>query len=73
VIVKVVFGWIVNAMTIDVFPKLLDKLNCEFEVKQWKNKELGDTFCGSQHLGGKRACWSSGKGLGRLTNTYSIT
>jgi hypothetical protein len=21
-------------------PKLLDRLKCEFEVKQWKNKEL---------------------------------
>jgi len=37
-------------------PKLLDRLKCEFEVKTAEEREVGDTFPGSQPFGGRGAC-----------------
>ncbi len=31
------------------------------------------TFLGSHHFGGRRACWNSGMGLGRMTSNQSLT
>jgi hypothetical protein len=54
-------------------PKLLDRFKYEFEVKTRKEQGIGDTVFGSQHFGGRGACWSSGMGLGRLISTQSFT
>ncbi len=44
-------------------PKLLDRLKCEFEAKTMEEQGVGDMLPGSQHFGGRGACWSSGMGL----------
>jgi len=51
--------------------KLLDRLKYESEVKIVEEQGVGDTFLGSQHLGGgvRGACWSFKMGLRRMTNT----
>jgi hypothetical protein len=49
--------------------KPFDRLKCESEVKIVKEQGMGDTLLGSQHFGGRRACWNFGMGLGRMTNT----
>jgi hypothetical protein len=54
-------------------PKLLDRLKRQYEVKTTKEQRVRGTLFGFQHFGGRRACWSSGMGLGRMTNTYSFT
>jgi len=41
------------------------------KVNNGKKQSWG-ALSGSQHFGGKRVCWSSGMGLGKLTST-SIT
>jgi hypothetical protein len=49
-------------------PKLLDRLKCESEVKTAKEQGVGDTLPSSKHFGGRRVCWSSEMGLGRMTS-----
>jgi hypothetical protein len=53
-------------------PKLLDRFKCEFEVKQRKSKELEHTPSFGALWGGRRPCWSSGMGLRKMTNNYSL-
>ncbi len=53
-------------------PKLLDGLNIEPKGEDIKRKRNWGAFLGSQHFGGKGACWSSKMGLGILTSD-SIT
>jgi hypothetical protein len=50
-------------------PNLGYRLKCKSEMKTIEEQEVEDTFPSSQHFGGKRACWSSGMGLGRMRNT----
>jgi len=52
-------------------PKLLNVFNCESKGEQQKEKELGPAPWFTS-LRGRRACWSSGMRLGRLTSN-SIT
>jgi hypothetical protein len=50
----------------DTPPNFLKNPNVGPKTKQWKKKEKESwaTFSNSHHFGGKRACWSSGMGLG---------
>jgi hypothetical protein len=48
--------------------KLLDRLKCESEVKQWKVKESGAHSLIHITLRGRGVCWSSGMRLGRMTS-----
>jgi hypothetical protein len=38
-------------------------LNCKFKGENNKKIESGSMFFGSQHFGGKNACWSSKMGI----------
>jgi len=54
-------------------PKLFDRLKRESKMKTSEEQGVGNMFPGSQHFGGRRACWSSKMGLGKMTKNYSLT
>jgi hypothetical protein len=39
------------------------------KVKTTEEQIVGDTLLGSQHFGGRGACWNSEMGLGRMKST----
>jgi hypothetical protein len=45
-------------------PKLHDGFNCESKGENKGRKRSSGVLPGSQHFGGRRACWSSRMGLG---------
>jgi hypothetical protein len=50
--------------------KLLDRFKCEFVMEKTMEKQgVRDMFIGSQHFGGKWACWNSRMGLRRMKST----
>ncbi len=53
-------------------PKLLDGLNYESKGEDNERKRSWGVPLGWQHFGGRRACWSSKMGLGRLTRNSLI-
>jgi hypothetical protein len=58
-----------DAMT---HPKLFDRLNYKSKGEDNEKKRSWNVLPNFQHFEGRRACWSSGMGLGRLTSN-SIT
>jgi hypothetical protein len=53
-------------------PKLLDGLNCESRSEDKERRRNWGMLPSSQHFGGRRVCWSSVLGLGRLiSNTIT--
>jgi hypothetical protein len=50
-------------------PKLFDKLKRESEVKTTEEQRVGACSLAHSILKGRRACWSSRMGLGRMTST----
>ncbi len=55
-------------------PKLLDRLKCEFKMKNNEKIKNWGTFLRLHQLGGgRRMCWTSKMGLGKMTNIYSFT
>jgi len=53
-------------------PKLFDRLNYKSKCEDNGRKRSWNVFPNFQHFGGRRACWSSKMGLGRLISN-SIT
>jgi hypothetical protein len=53
-------------------PKFFDGLNCESKGEDNERKRSWGAFLGSQHFGGRGACWSFKMGLGRLTSNSII-
>jgi hypothetical protein len=52
--------------------KLLDGLNYESKGEDKGGRRSWVVLPNLQHFGGKKVCWSSGMGLGRLTNNSLI-
>ncbi len=53
-------------------PKLLDGLNYESKGEDNRKRRSWGVFPGSQHFGGRGACWSFGMGLGGLISNSII-
>jgi hypothetical protein len=49
-------------------PKLFNGLNYEPKGENSGRRRNWGAFLGSPHFGGRKACWSFGMGLGRLTS-----
>jgi hypothetical protein len=47
--------------------------NCESKGEDNGRRKSWGTFPDSQHFEGRKACWSSGMGLGRMINNQSLT
>jgi hypothetical protein len=54
-------------------PKFLDRFKCDSKVTTTEESRVGAHSLAHNNFGGKRACWSSGMGLGRMINIYSFT
>jgi len=56
-------------ITYDALPNSFIDLNVSLKWKHRKSKELGTCSLACNTLRGRRACWSYGMGLERMTNT----
>ncbi len=63
-----IFGLVVNWRAALTHPKALDRLN--YETKGENNARIRTPS--SQHYGGRKACWSSKMGLGKMTSKSII-